>query len=149
FVNARPVHLTFVGGDCHIKSGYTIGGGTITIKVATGFYANPQIGLPSANGFVCVLDQNTGFPLAILEDSGWLTAWRTVAASVIAVQLRVMPGPRHVAIVGAGQQAELAAEWLAATVQPTSLRVWARAAVKSEELARRVGAGCRAEHDLA
>lgn len=148
FVNARPTHLTFPNGDCHIKSGHMVDGDIITIKIATGFYSNEEIGLPNANGLVFVLDQHTGIPLALFEDAGWLTAWRTVAASVLAVQARKMAEPLHVGVVGAGLQAELAVQWLSETLEPASLRIWARSMEKAQGVAHRAGAGIQVEPSL-
>ena len=146
--SATPTHLTFPEGDCHIKCGYIVGGDSFTIKIVTGFYANEKRGLPNGSGLVLVLDQRSGLPRVLFDDGGWLTAWRTVAACVIAVQIGHVAPPLHVGIVGSGQQAELAARWLAATIAPASLRVWARSPEKAQSLASRVGGGTRAEADL-
>ena len=39
-------------GEVHIKYGYLHGGDYYVIKVASGFYGNSQLGLPSSNGMV-------------------------------------------------------------------------------------------------
>ncbi|MFI6449900.1 ornithine cyclodeaminase family protein, partial [Kitasatospora sp. NPDC050543] len=51
-----PLHLDFpdADGDCHVKAGWITGAADFTVKIATGFYANPAIGLPSNHGLVCV-----------------------------------------------------------------------------------------------
>jgi ornithine cyclodeaminase len=148
-MSVRPTHLSFPDGDCHIKCGYMVAGESITIKIATGFYTNESRGLPNGSGLVLVLDQHTGLPRALLDDAGWLTAWRTVAATVIAVKVGRMAPPLRVGIVGGGLQAELAARWLAATIAPASQQIWARSPEKAQKLALKVGGGTRAERDLA
>ncbi len=47
-------------GDCHIKYGYLKQGATFTIKIATGFWKNPERHLPSSNGVVLVFSSQTG-----------------------------------------------------------------------------------------
>lgn len=149
FMNARPTHMLFPEGVCHVKCGHMIEGESISIKVSAGFYANERFGLPNFSGLILVLDQRTGFPIALLEDAGWLTAWRTVAACVIAVQIGQVAEPLKIGIVGAGLQAALAAEWLSATVSPASVRIWARSPEKAHQLACRIGEDAQAESDLA
>lgn len=148
-VQSRPVHMCFENGDCHIKSGYVAGGDTFTVKIATGFYTNVRHGIPNANGLVLLCSQRTGQPLAFFDDQGMLTAWRTVAATVIAATVRRISGPFRVAIVGAGLQAQLAADWLPAFCDIASLRVWARDGAKAAEFAARSRAPVAVEPDLA
>jgi ornithine cyclodeaminase len=47
-------------GDCHIKYGYVPADPTFTIKVATGFYRNPELGISSSNGIILVFSTTTG-----------------------------------------------------------------------------------------
>ncbi|HWW26015.1 MAG TPA: hypothetical protein VNZ85_09005 [Caulobacter sp.] len=132
-----PTHLTFAGGDCHIKSGFLRGGDNFTIKMATGFYGNPRQGLPSASGLLLLCSQETGFPLALFEDEGYLTAWRTTAAAILAVQVAAPHGPLRVGIVGSGLQAELAAQWLPDFCDVEGIGVWGRNAERARALAAR------------
>ena len=103
-------------GDCHIKYGHVEGMPTFVIKVATGFYDNVEKGLPSNHGLVLVWDANTGAPLVLFNDEGWLTAWRTAAATAIAAAALAPPDIAAVGIVGTGLQARLAIEWLPETL---------------------------------
>lgn len=135
-----PTHLTFPGGDCHIKSGFLNGGENFTIKMATGFYGNPHKGLPSANGLLLLCSQETGFPLALFEDEGCLTAWRTTAAAILGVQIGAPSGPMRVGIVGSGQQAELAAQWLPLFSNVESIGIWGRSGERARALASRLNA---------
>ena len=47
-------------GDVHIKYGYIKGGDVYVIKIASGFYDNPKLGLPSGDGLMLVFGQKTG-----------------------------------------------------------------------------------------
>lgn len=134
-----PTHLTFAGGDCHIKSGFLKGGNNFTIKMATGFYGNPRKGLPSANGLLVLCSQETGFPLALFEDEGYLTAWRTTAAAILGVQVAAPLGPLRVGIVGSGLQAELAAQWLPDFCDVEGIGIWGRTSGHARALAARLG----------
>ena len=44
-------------GEVHIKYGYLHGGEYYVIKIASGFYDNPKVGLPSSNGMMLVFIQ--------------------------------------------------------------------------------------------
>jgi len=53
-------------GDVHIKYGYIEGDDYYVIKIASGFYNNPAIGLPTGNGMMLLFSQKTGETLSIL-----------------------------------------------------------------------------------
>ena len=53
-------------GEVHIKYGYTRGDESYVIKIASGFFDNNKIGLPSNNGLMLLFDQKTGRPQALL-----------------------------------------------------------------------------------
>ncbi|MFX0197578.1 MAG: ornithine cyclodeaminase family protein [Candidatus Hodarchaeota archaeon] len=77
--------------------------GKICSKVVNVFDANLKRGLPSIQGIVCLLDGETGSPLAILNGT-FLTALRTGAASGAATDLLARSDANTVAIIGAGAQ---------------------------------------------
>jgi ornithine cyclodeaminase len=113
-------------GDCHIKYGYVRGRERFVIKIATGFYDNPKLGLPSGDGAVLVFSQKTGALEAILLDGGELTNLRTAAAGALAAQLLA---PREVAaigIAGTGVQARLQAAFLREVTPCRRLVLWGR-----------------------
>ncbi len=99
-------------GDCHIKYGYLKEGTTFTIKIAAGFWKNPERGLPSSNGVVLVFSSQTGELEAILQDGGYLTDFRTAAAGAVAAKYLAPSEIRCIGIVGAGTQAKLQLELL-------------------------------------
>ena len=69
-----------VNGEVHLKGAHLHGSSMFTFKVATGFYSNVEMGLPTGSGFVLIFDAETGFPRGILADNGYLTDLRTAAA---------------------------------------------------------------------
>jgi ornithine cyclodeaminase/alanine dehydrogenase-like protein (mu-crystallin family) len=134
-------HLDFDNppGDCHIKYGCVRGDEHFVVKIATGFYRNPDVGLPSSNGVVLVFLQKTGQLEVILLDEGWLTDVRTAAAGAIAAKHL---GPRltkRIGIVGTGTQARLQLDWLRHVTTCRDATVWGRnvehAAACAEEMA--------------
>lgn len=54
--------LSFISppGDVHIKYGYVKGEQHYVIKIASGFYDNAALGIPTGNGLNLVFDQKTG-----------------------------------------------------------------------------------------
>ncbi|WP_405593954.1 ornithine cyclodeaminase family protein [Streptomyces sp. NBC_01410] len=110
-----PLHLDFpeADGDCHVKAGWITGATDFTVKIATGFYGNPGLGLPSNHGLVCVVSARTGQVRALLDDRGLLTAWRTAAAGALITHAMARPGAVALAVFGTGEQARLQATWLA------------------------------------
>lgn len=110
-----PMHLEFPSaeGDCHVKAGWIVGAPAFAVKVATGFYRNNALGLPSNNGLVCVISAETGQVTALLNDEGWLTAWRTAAAGTLTTHAMAAPEARTVGVFGTGLQALLQVHWLA------------------------------------
>ena len=123
-------------GDCHIKFGHVQGRSTFTIKVATGFYENPAVGLPVNHGLVLVFDAATGAPRVLFDDEGWLTAWRTAAAAAIAAHVAAPATPTPIGVVGTGLQANLAIEWMPETLGARSFVVWGRTLEKAKRMAK-------------
>jgi ornithine cyclodeaminase len=74
-------------GEVHVKGAYLKGSPIFAVKVASGFYRNPDRGLPLSSGLVLVLDATTGFPLLLLHDNAYLTELRTAAAGALATRL--------------------------------------------------------------
>ena len=117
-------------GDCHIKYGYVRGGSTFTIKVATGFYGNAALGIPSGDGIILVFSARTGQLITILDDKGFLTDARTAAAGAVAAKLLAPPRVSCIGIVGAGVQAKMQLDYLRHVLPTRRAMVWARSAKK-------------------
>jgi alanine dehydrogenase len=86
-----------------VMPAYLADTGSMAIKVVSVFPKNPDLGLPTTQGVLLVIDPETGSPLAII-DATYLTALRTGAASGAATDLLARQDARHVAILGAGTQ---------------------------------------------
>jgi len=99
-------------GDVHIKYGFIRDDDLFVIKVASGFYDNPKIGLPSGNGLMLLFSQKTGELEAILLDEGYLTNVRTAVAGAIAAKYLAPRHVRCVGILGAGTQGRMQLEYL-------------------------------------
>jgi ornithine cyclodeaminase len=134
------LHLAFAEppGDCHVKAAAVAGDEVFVVKLATGFYRNPELNLPSSNGFMAVLSARTGELLALLHDQGHLTDQRTAMAGAIAARAILREGSRTLGIVGAGTQARLQAKLLKRRLGLDSVLIWARNSKRASSLASEV-----------
>ena len=73
-------------GDVHIKYGYIKEDDYYVIKIASGFYENPKVGIASGQGLMLLFNQKTGQLVSVLLDDGHLTDIRTAAAGALAVK---------------------------------------------------------------
>ena len=99
-------------GDVHIKYGYIQDDAYYVIKIASGFYDNPAVGLPSSDGLMLVFDQKTGVLQTVLLDEGYLTDVRTALAGAIAARYLAPPNVNRIGMVGNGTQAALQLRYL-------------------------------------
>jgi len=129
------MELAEVAGEVHAKGAWIRGAPVFALKVATGFYRNPERGLPTGSGLFLVFDASTGFPLGVLDDGGYLTELRTGAAGALAVRLLAPPEPDSVAFVGAGVQARYQARALARVARWPTTRVWSQTVDHAEAFA--------------
>jgi ornithine cyclodeaminase/alanine dehydrogenase-like protein (mu-crystallin family) len=106
-VQPPPMGFNFpeASGETHVKGAYIRGDATFAIKVASGFYRNPDKGLAVGSGIVLVLDATTGAPVAMLKDNAFLTELRTAAAGALAVRLLAPVKIDKMAVLGTGVQA--------------------------------------------
>lgn len=74
-------------------------------KYVTGHPGNPLNGKPNVVAIGMLCDVASGYPLMISEMT-LLTAFRTAATSVLAAKYLAKAGPKSLAIIGAGAQAE-------------------------------------------
>ncbi|HEY3785299.1 MAG TPA: hypothetical protein VGL55_08475 [Steroidobacteraceae bacterium] len=134
-------HLGFTDppGDCHVKSAAVSGDEVFVVKVATGFYRNPERGLPASNGFMAVLSAHSGEVLALLHDEGYLTDQRTAMAGAIAARAIAREGSRTLGVVGTGVQARLQGKLIARHLRLDKMLVWGRHGGRADTLARELG----------
>lgn len=91
--------------EVDIKAAYIEGLDSLAVKVASGFFMNPQKGLPSQSGQMLVISAQTGFLQAVLLDNGYLTQVRTGAAGAVAAKYLAPKSAENVGVIGAGVQA--------------------------------------------
>ena len=113
-------------GEVHIKYGCIRDERFYVIKIASGFYQNPQLGLASSNGLMQLFEQKTGQLAAILLDEGLLTDLRTAVAGAICAKYLAPKDVDCIGIIGTGTQAKLQAEYVSSIVGCRTIRVWGR-----------------------
>ncbi len=113
-------------GDVHIKYGYIRGDDHYVIKIASGFYDNPKIGLPTGYGLMLLFDQGTGELMSILLDQGFLTETRTAVAGAIAAKYLAPTKVERIGIVGTGVQARFQLTYLQKVTVCRNVLVWGR-----------------------
>jgi ornithine cyclodeaminase len=118
--------LTDPPGEVHIKYGYLSDDDYYVIKIASGFYENPKLNLPSSNGLMLLFSQKTGELVAVLLDEGYLTDIRTAVAGAIAAKYLAPANIERIGIVGTGMQAKLQLEYLAPVTDCRDVLVWGR-----------------------
>jgi ornithine cyclodeaminase len=117
-------------GESDVKAAYIEGLDSFAIKVASGFFNNPSLGLPSSNGLMILLDSKTGVLKSVLLDKGYLTDVRTAIAGAIASKYLSNPNIETAGIMGAGIQAKLQLQALMLVRSPKKIKVWARDLLK-------------------
>jgi len=122
-----PMHLgiTPVEAEVHIKSSYRRGGRYFAVKVASGFPRNLAKGLPVGNGMMLLVSAETGEPVAVLADEGFLTDARTAAVSAL-VARELGRTDTVLGVLGSGIQARLQAQMHAEFLDLERIWVWGR-----------------------
>ncbi|NIO28672.1 MAG: ornithine cyclodeaminase family protein [Candidatus Latescibacteria bacterium] len=125
--NVPPVgELILEKGEVHIKYGCLINDEYYVIKIASGFYDNPTIGLPSGNGLMVLFRQDTGQLVCILLDEGHLTDIRTAVAGAIAAKHLAPKNVERIGVVGTGVQARLQLSYLKDVTTCRRVLAWGR-----------------------
>jgi ornithine cyclodeaminase len=121
-------HLAFdaPSGDVHVKSGYIAGDPFFVVKIASGFYENPTLGLSASSGVLLVFSARTGFLSTILVDESYLTDYRTAAAGAMVAELLAPKEIDAIGIVGTGVQAHLQLDLLRHVTRCRRALVWGR-----------------------
>lgn len=99
------IEVSDANGDVDIKSACVRGLENFAVKIASGFFDNPKLGLSSSSAMMVVLSARTGFCEAVLLDNGYLTDLRTGLAGAVAAKYLAPATVGTVGIVGAGAQA--------------------------------------------
>ena len=119
-------------GESDVKAAYIEGLDSYAIKVASGFFNNPKLGLPSSNGLMILLDSQTGVLKSVLLDKGYLTDVRTAIAGAIAAKHLSNKGASNAGIIGAGIQAKMQLEALLLVRKIKSVNLWSRDSEKTK-----------------
>jgi ornithine cyclodeaminase len=82
---------------------YVPSASALGLKVVSVFTGNALKGLPTITSVVCLLDDETGQPVAMM-DGGYLTALRTGAISGLATRLLSREDSKVLTVIGAGAQ---------------------------------------------
>lgn len=92
-------------GEVDVKTAYIQGLDHFAIKIASGFFDNRLLGLPTGSGMMVLINAKIGVPEAVLLDNGYLTDVRTAAAGAIAAKYLAPRKLGSVGVVGSGMQA--------------------------------------------
>jgi len=92
-------------GEVDVKTAYIRGRDSFAIKIASGFYENYLLGLPSGSGMMVIVSAKTGIPEAVLLDNGYLTNVRTGAAGAVAASYLARERIDTAGVIGSGMQA--------------------------------------------
>lgn len=92
-------------GEVDVKTAYIRGLDSFAIKIASGFFENYRLGLPSGSGLMVIVSAKTGVPEALMLDNGYLTNVRTGAAGAIAAKYLAREKIDTAGVIGAGAQA--------------------------------------------
>lgn len=92
-------------GEVDVKTAYIRGRDSFAIKIASGFFENYLLGLPSGSGLMVIVSAKTGVPEAVLLDNGYLTNVRTGAAGAVAAKYLARERINTAGVIGSGTQA--------------------------------------------
>ena len=125
--------ITEANGEVHIKSGHIKSYENYCVKIASGFWDNPQKGLPSGSGMMVLFNAETGELTGLLFDEGLLTDLRTAAAGAVASKHLAKEKVSAVGVLGSGIQARLQVRLLSEVRDFKTLYVWGRRAEAVEQ----------------
>ncbi len=121
--------------EVHVKGAHMHGSDHFVFKLVSGFYQNPQKGLPMASGLVLAFDANHGQPAALLFDNGYLSDLRTGAAGAVVARYLAPQQLRRVAVIGAGEQARMQLRALAEVRTVPAASIWSRNPDRAQQCA--------------
>jgi len=125
-------------GESDVKAAYIEGLDSYAIKIASGFFNNPKLGIPSSNGLMILLDSQTGVIKSVLLDKGYLTDVRTAIAGAIAAKYLSNYDSTKAGIIGAGIQAKLQLEALTLVRKINTAYIWSRDSIKTSKFVEEI-----------
>jgi ornithine cyclodeaminase/alanine dehydrogenase-like protein (mu-crystallin family) len=111
-------------GDTHIKYGYIKEDDYFVIKIASGFYENYKLDLPSSSGLMLLFSQKSGMLESILIDEGYLTNVRTAVAGRIVAKYLAPKDVKAIGVFGTGIQGKMQVEYLKPVTDCRKVVVW-------------------------
>lgn len=120
-------------GDTHIKYGFIDKDDYFVVKIASGFYENHKIGLPSSTGVMLLFSQKSGELISVLIDEGYLTDIRTAVAGKIVAKYLAPKKITSIGVFGTGIQARLQVEYLKDITDCKKIVVYGRTEKKLKE----------------
>ncbi|WP_282129211.1 ornithine cyclodeaminase family protein [Roseobacter litoralis] len=127
-VSMPPVMHIDIDEDSAVdtKGAFVDGLEHLAVKIATGFFRNPQIGLPSCSSIIALMNSKTGAFDCIFLDNGYLMNLRTGLAGAVAAKHLAPKKVTTVGVVGTGVQARYQIESLALVRRFERLLVFGR-----------------------
>jgi len=111
-------------GDVHIKYGFIKEDDYFAIKIASGFYENYKIDLPTSDGLILLFSQRDGSLASILLDECYLTNVRTAVAGQIVAKYMAPSKIDCIGVFGTGIQGRMQARYLKPVVDCSDIMVW-------------------------
>ncbi len=112
--------------DVHIKYGYIKDDDYFAIKIASGFYENYKINLPTSDGLILLFSQKDGTLASILLDECYLTDVRTAVAGQVAAKYMAPSKIDCIGVFGTGVQGRMQVEYLKTVIDCSNIIVWGR-----------------------
>ncbi len=116
----------------------------LAAKVVSVFHRNGALGKAVVNGLLLILDPDTGEPTALC-DGGFLTAWRTGAATGAATDLLARADAEVGAVIGCGVQARTQVLGIDAVRDLQTIRIHSRTAAHVRTFVEEMQPQVRAE----
>ena len=110
--------------DVHIKYGYIKDDDYFAIKIASGFYENYKINLPTSDGLILLFSQRDGTLASILLDECYLTNVRTAVAGQVVAKYMAPSKIDCIGVFGTGVQGRMQVEYLKPVVDCRNIVVW-------------------------
>ncbi|MCH9625928.1 MAG: Delta(1)-pyrroline-2-carboxylate reductase [Chlamydiales bacterium] len=124
-VTVPPVGYMRMGknfGEVHIKYGWIKDDEIFIVKIAGAYPQNKA----KVQGMILVFNANTGTPIAILQDEGYLTNLRTAIAGLIATKYLAPREISNIGVIGTGVQARLQVILLKHYTDCRNVKIWGR-----------------------
>ena len=133
-VSMPPVLHIEVDQDSAVdtKGAYVRGLDHLAVKIATGFFRNPELGLPSCSSIIALVNAKTGLFDCVFHDNGFLMDLRTGLAGAVAAKHLAPENVSTAGVIGTGAQARYQIESLALVRQFERLLVYGRSPERVE-----------------